>query len=174
VGHYNGQPRAFLTSLSPRARSATGGRAPMRAGGQELHAPPRAPPPAAAPPPPPPPGPAANPGRGVVRLGQPGHGVVYGRFSSREVVRVVQMARGAIQRCYDQRLAQRPGLAGDLMVAFVIQPPGRVAAVRFQGDTVRDGPLQTCVGNVFRRFRWPRGPSRPVLYRYPLSFQPIP
>jgi len=173
AGHYNGQPRAFMTAVPPNARSAAGGPAPMRAGGQELHAPPRPPPPAAAPQAAP--APAANPPRrGRVQLGQPGHGAVYGRFHSREVVRMALRARGALHRCYDQRLAVRPELAGDLEVAFVIQPPGRVTAVRFRGNTVRDGPLQSCIGQVFQRFRWRQGPSRPVLFRYPLSFQPLP
>jgi hypothetical protein len=66
---------------------------------------------------------------------------------------VVRRHSGQVKACYEERLEERPGLAGRLAVDVKIQQ-GRVVEVSVAEDTTGDERLARCVVRRIKRWRF--------------------
>jgi TonB family protein len=94
-----------------------------------------------------------------------------------EIQRVVADNRDKVRACYDAALKENPGIAGDLVVSFVIDPDGSVksAEVNWAESELHVPELDTCAVAVVKALKFPassRGLESKV--NYPFNFNPAP
>jgi TonB family protein len=92
-----------------------------------------------------------------------------------EIQAVVAANRDKVRACYDAALKNNPGIAGDLVVAFVINPDGSVksAEVNWSESELHVPELDSCAIDVLRTLKFPpssRGLESKV--NYPFNFNP--
>lgn len=95
--------------------------------------------------------------------------------SKDEIQRVMADHRALVRACYDQALAQNPGISGDLVVDFTIDPHGKVkqAEVNWSESDLHIPELDTCAVDAIRSLEFPassRGMESKV--SYPFNFNP--
>jgi TonB family protein len=83
--------------------------------------------------------------------------------------------RDKVRACYDAALKNNPGIAGDLVVSFVINPDGSVksAEVNWSESELHVPELDACAIDVLRTLKFPpssRGLESKV--NYPFNFKP--
>lgn len=79
---------------------------------------------------------------------------------------------GHLQRCYEDRVREVPGLHGEIEIHAHIEPSGAVSGQCIGGDTVADPVLVDCVNTVIARGRYPRGHADTVDVVVPFRFTP--
>lgn len=94
-----------------------------------------------------------------------------------EIQRVVADNRDKVRACYDAALKENPGIHGDLVVSFVIDPEGNVksAEVNWAESELHVPELDTCAVEVVKTLKFPassRGLESKV--NYPFNFNPAP
>jgi TonB family protein len=92
-----------------------------------------------------------------------------------EIQQVMVANRDKVRACYDSALAQNPGIEGDLVVSFVIDPHGDVkqAEVDWSHSDLHVPELDTCAADAVRSIKFPpssRGLESKV--NYPFNFHP--
>jgi TonB family protein len=92
-----------------------------------------------------------------------------------EIQQVMADNRDKVRACYDAALAQNPGIAGDLVVDFTIDPRGDVKAaeVNWSQSEIHIPELDTCAADAVRSLKFPpssRGLESKV--SYPFNFNP--
>ncbi len=88
-----------------------------------------------------------------------------------EVDRVVKSRKGMLQRCYQRELADRPELAGKLVVDFAIDEGGAVTRAKIgSASTLDDDRVETCVLRQIRNLKFPAKGG--AIVRYPFVFSP--
>lgn len=92
-----------------------------------------------------------------------------------EIQQVMASNRDKVRACYDAALAKNPGIAGDLVVSFTIDPRGDVkqAEVSWSESDLHIPELDTCAVDAVRSFKFPpssRGLESKV--NYPFNFNP--
>jgi len=92
-----------------------------------------------------------------------------------EIQQVMAANRDAVRACYDAALAQNPGIQGDLVVDFVIDPHGDVkqAEVNWSQSELHVPEIDTCAVQAVKSFKFPassRGLESKV--SYPFNFKP--
>jgi len=97
---------------------------------------------------------------------------VSGSLSPEAIRRVVLRNLGQVQHCYEQGLAANPSLGGRIIVRFVINGSGAVAASSV-ADTSVDAPaVGQCVANAVRRWQFPTPQGGGMVsVSYPFNFQ---
>ena len=101
---------------------------------------------------------------------RPGKPVVKGGLDGAIVRRVVRRYLGQIRSCYEQGLHDDPLLAGKVKIRWVVDPTGKVPAVRVTGIKRK---VAACLEKVIRKLRFPApegGGS--VIIEYPLQMRP--
>jgi len=91
---------------------------------------------------------------------------------SREVIRrVVRRHINEVRFCYEQRLTERPDLAGRVTVNLLIAGTGAVQSSHVASTTLGDAQLERCVAQAGRRWTFPvpEG-SGMTLVTYPFVF----
>lgn len=88
---------------------------------------------------------------------------------------VIASNRDKVRACYDAALAHNPGIQGDLVVTFVINPNGSVkqAEVNWAESEVHVPELDTCAADALKTLKFPvssRGLESKV--NYPFNFNP--
>jgi hypothetical protein len=71
--------------------------------------------------------------------------------------------------CYEKRLTERPNLAGEVRVDFVIAPDGHVGSATGSGP---DRELADCCAHAIRTIPFPAPSSGTVSVSYPFVFKP--
>lgn len=91
----------------------------------------------------------------------------------REVIRrVILSHRAQIRYCYERELQQSPGLAGKVLVEFVIGGDGRVTQARAANDSVGGG-VGACVVSKVKGWTFPQPKGGGVVVvSYPFLFKP--
>ncbi len=94
-----------------------------------------------------------------------------------EIQRVVSENRDKVRACYDAALKENPGIQGDLVVDFVIDPGGSVksAEVNWSESELHVPELDKCAAEVVKSLIFPassRGLESKV--SYPFNFNPAP
>lgn len=92
-----------------------------------------------------------------------------------EIQATIAANRDRVRACYDAALANNPGIAGDLVVGFVINPDGSVksAEVNWSESELHIPELDSCAIDVLRNLKFPpssRGLESKV--NYPFNFKP--
>lgn len=92
-----------------------------------------------------------------------------------EIQAVVAANRDKVRACYDKALQDNPGIKGDLVVSFVINPDGTVkqAEVNWAESDLHVPELDTCATEVIKGLQFPassRGLESKV--DYPFNFNP--
>ena len=110
---------------------------------------------------------AALKGNGTVCLGEDGPDC---DSDGTRIRKLVRRLLPRIDDCYNAALARTPGLAGQVIVQFTIEPGGNVGKVKANGF---DGRVDACIEGVFRAatfFKPEEG--RFVNVTYPISLSP--
>lgn len=79
---------------------------------------------------------------------------------------------GYLQRCYEDRLRDVPGLEGAIAIHAHITPGGVVSGQCITDDDVADPVLIACVNTLIARGRYPVGHSETVDVTFPFVFTP--
>jgi hypothetical protein len=93
-----------------------------------------------------------------------------------EVIRKAVMEhRPIIRKCYEDALKELPGLQGDLVVQFVLDPEGKVkkAELNQERSTLKSPKVVECAINVIKGIKFPpssRGMEATT--NYPFNFKP--
>jgi hypothetical protein len=91
-------------------------------------------------------------------------------------IRAIVMAhRDEARACYDAALAKHPGIEGDLVIQWTIDPKG--AVTQFSEDTSRSQIVEpgvvACVGNVIKKIQFAGSPGGyETKAFYPFNFHP--
>jgi outer membrane biosynthesis protein TonB len=88
---------------------------------------------------------------------------------------VIQTHRDEARACFDKAARDVPGLAGDLVIQFVLEPDGSVRSAELNPErsTLTHPAVVNCVIDVIRRLPFPES-SRGMETRvnYPFNFKP--
>ena len=116
-------------------------------------------------------GPSNGPGDG------PGHkkiipdvafGHPTGDYDKSIVRRYIRRHVAEISYCYEKQLLARPGIAGEILVQFMITPSG---TVQTSTGTGFDSPVASCVAGVIKNIEFPKpGNGGSVHVNYPFTF----
>lgn len=92
-----------------------------------------------------------------------------------EIQQVMANNRDKVRACYDTALAQNPGIKGDLVIDFTIDPRGDVkqAEVNWSQSEIHIPELDSCAADAVRSLKFPassRGLESKV--SYPFNFNP--
>ena len=92
-----------------------------------------------------------------------------------DIQAVMAANRDKVRACYDAALAQNPGIQGNLVINFVIDPRGSVktAEVSWADSDIHVPELDTCAVDAVRAIQFPpssRGLESKVTY--PFNFKP--
>lgn len=92
-----------------------------------------------------------------------------------DIQRVVAENRDKVRACYDAALSTNPGIKGDLVISFVIDPEGNVKAAEtnWSESDLHVPELDTCAVEAVKTFKFPpssRGLESKV--NYPFNFNP--
>ena len=103
-----------------------------------------------------------------VNLGDP---TIEGHLDRETIQRVIRQHRREVRDCYQRELQRNPDLAGRVVVNFLIDPAGNVAAARIHESDMSDDAVEDCLVRRIRRWRFPQ-PSTPgnVRVNYPFVF----
>jgi hypothetical protein len=95
--------------------------------------------------------------------------VVVGSLDREIIRRVVKMHAAEVRACYERALQRQPGLAGKVVIRFVIAHSGLVQSAKATTDEVGIGG---CVAKAARRWRFPAGKGGGiVIVSYPFVFR---
>lgn len=91
------------------------------------------------------------------------------------VRRVVRQNYGRSRLCYENRLAQKPGIHGKVAVKFLIRADGGVAAALDAGSDIDDAKTVACIVRGFSSLSFPKpDPEGTVLVTYRFELEPRP
>lgn len=80
---------------------------------------------------------------------------VIGKLTVAQIDTTFRQASTDLRACYDARLKLKPGLAGTLTLALVVEPTGAVRSVEIKEDTLRDEQVGACVLARSKRLVFP-------------------
>lgn len=97
---------------------------------------------------------------------------VSGRIPPEVIQRVVRQSFGRFRLCYEQALGREPGLAGRVVLRFVIGQNGSVQSVNTRGSEIQDPTMLACVQRSMGGLRFPAPEGGIVTVAYPIVFAP--
>ncbi len=101
---------------------------------------------------------------------RPPEALMEARRGMASITAELQPQLGAVERCYQARLAQRPGLSGEIVVHWTILADGTVPESCTTTDTVQDEAVTECVNAVVRDFLFSPSVGEAVSVDIPFSF----
>ena len=93
---------------------------------------------------------------------RPPEALMEARRGMASITAELQPQLAAVERCYQARLAQRPGLSGEIVVHWTILADGTVPESCTTTDTVEDEAVTECVNAVVRDFLFAPSVGEPV------------
>ena len=126
-------------------------------------------------------------GIGALGLGAVGRGKVGGtvsRASARSissqgnidregVARVVNGHLNEVHACYERALLREPGLAGKVVLEWVVGTNGKVAAVKTKSSTLRNNSVEACILGKLKTWTFPPARGGKVIITYPFLFNSV-
>lgn len=85
---------------------------------------------------------------------------------------VVHEHRAEARACYDPVAARKPGLAGKVVVRFVIGLDGKVSSASVASTTLNEPQVETCLVNAARGWRFLRPKHGTVEVNFPFQLGP--
>jgi hypothetical protein len=95
-------------------------------------------------------------------------------LSAKRVHRVAKRHRREVRECYEQRLAQVPDLAGEIMIRFYVKKDGTVDMFLVWDRTLDDIELDECIANAVDRWTFPEPEGGRVLVDLTITLAPEP
>ncbi len=89
----------------------------------------------------------------IVRGGGPS---ADGELSPDIIKKVMADKSGAIKACYQKELQKNPDLSGDIKVAFMIGPDGKVVGVKIEGSSLENTQVENCIVDNIKTWRFPQ------------------
>ncbi len=104
-------------------------------------------------------------GSGIIGLGDPrrpvvagtrvGATTVMGSLDPAVIQRIVRRHMSEVRACYERGLRERPGLAGRVIVRFVISPSGAVQGATVESSTLEAPAVDGCIAAATLRWMFP-------------------
>lgn len=92
-------------------------------------------------------------------------------LSRTQISSVIESNRSQLVRCYEDRIAAKPKLSGQVVVAFLVSPNGRVSDSRIKESTLGDSVAENCIVSVLKSSQFPEpGGKASVKVVYPFKF----
>jgi TonB family protein len=91
-------------------------------------------------------------------------------LTSRQIEKTFAHHRRFFNGAYRDRLLARPGLAGKIVVSFVIQPDGTTRGARKVSSTFDDPPFERALLDQIDRMSFPPARGVTAVQHYPLQF----
>ncbi len=105
-------------------------------------------------------------------VGDGGKAVVTGALPMEVIRRIVHRNHSRIRFCYEKRLAEKPDLAGNVTVKFIISGTGQVQMAAVSHSTAGDPELEQCVSTAVRSMSFPAPEGGGiVIVTYPFEFK---
>lgn len=95
-----------------------------------------------------------------------------GKMDKRRLSAFIRTKQGQVRQCYERRLRQNNLLRGVLVAQIKINPNGRVGALSFPQDTLRDGQVRQCVSRVIQSWTFPEPEGGYAIVASPFRFEP--
>jgi len=116
--------------------------------------------------------PASNPSAASDKAATPAPGE--DSRTSEVVQKMVMEHRPTVRKCYEAALKELPGLQGDLVIHFVLDPEGKVkkAELNQEMSTLKSPKVTECAINVIKGIKFPpssRGMQSEI--NYPFNFK---
>ena len=87
--------------------------------------------------------------------------------------RIVRAHHNEVRHCYNQGLIGDPGLAGRVVIQFVIDALGQVAVAMVEKSELPDETVGQCITKAVKRWRFPKTEGgKPVVVHYPFVLSP--
>ncbi len=97
---------------------------------------------------------------------------VGGEYNRDIVRRVVQRNIGQVTRCHEQGLSQNQGLAGRVVVTFIIGATGNVLGSSVRESNLAVPSVAQCIANAARTWQFTATQGNTVTVHYPFLLQP--
>ena len=94
-----------------------------------------------------------------------------GKISKLDVYKQMNRRLGDIQTCYEREAVKKPGLKGDLMVGWIIEPDGLVSNVHVISYTLQSTPTHKCVMGIIAAMEFVEPVGGRVTFVYPFRFR---
>jgi hypothetical protein len=88
---------------------------------------------------------------------------------------IVKARRDEARACYDKALADHPGIEGDLVILWTIDPKGTVTktSLDMSKSTISDPTVFACISEVIKRIQFAPSPGGfETKASYPFNFHP--
>lgn len=103
-----------------------------------------------------------------VRVGSP---VVMGSLDRNVIQRVIRRRLNGVRYCYQRELQRDPYLQGKVVVHFVVNERGRVAAASIKSSTLDSPAAENCIVRQMKRLRFPEPMGGGIMrISYPFVF----
>jgi TonB family protein len=109
-------------------------------------------------------------------VGQPRLSTVKGsgQLSKDEIQRVINSHVGELQYCYEKQLRQQAGLAGRVVLEWVVTPAGSVSVVKIATSSLSSSEAVNCMMDKVKKWKFPKPQgSGNVEVVYPFVFNTI-
>ncbi len=104
-----------------------------------------------------------------------GSPIILGSIDKTFIDAVVRRHMNQIRYCYQRELQKNPGLAGKVVVKFVVAKDGTVASASIKSSTLNDATVESCLVSRFLRMSFPApGGGGIVMVSYPFLFTATP
>ena len=94
-------------------------------------------------------------------------------LSQNRVHRVARCNRREIRDCYEERLLERPDVAGRIVVRFYVNHDGAVDMFLVEDRSLGDIELAECIANVINNWSFPEPDGGRVMVNLPISLAPV-
>jgi TonB family protein len=88
---------------------------------------------------------------------------------SADIERMAQQSVGSFRNCYAQAIQTQP-IHGDVRIAFVIEPDGRVDRARVASDTTESPQLATCLAATIATWTFAPHPGPAASFERPFNY----
>jgi len=88
-------------------------------------------------------------------------------LSKSEIMSVVMTHVDKVKDCFKQALAKNSTLKGTVVVAWTVQPYGRVAGARVTRSTMNNSDVDTCIVGEVATWMFPKSPAKSEVNAFP-------
>ena len=93
-----------------------------------------------------------------------------GTIAEGELEKILGKYLQKFQYCYEKALLTEPGLAGNMVMQWTINPNGGVSQAHVVRSQLNSPPLHNCVGGEISKIKFPPPKGGSVTVKYPLAF----
>jgi biopolymer transport protein ExbD len=100
-------------------------------------------------------------------------GIIVGALDKSAIDAVILQNMNQIRYCYQRELAKQPGLAGEIVVKFVISGTGAVSKAEIKSSTMGSAAVENCITSRFLHWQFPAPKAGGIIIvSYPFILTP--